>query len=48
MSNELSLNTLAVEIDSLHDQANYHAGTAVVYAAKCGAKLNEAKAKYAE
>ena len=43
MSNELSLNTLAVEIDSLHDQANYHAGTAVVYAAKCGQKLNEAK-----
>ncbi len=40
--NELT-QSLAIEIDSLHDQANYHAGQAVVYAARCGVKLLEAK-----
>ena len=44
MSNELTTNVLAVEIDSLHDEANYHAGQAVVYAVRCGAKLNAVKA----
>lgn len=47
MSNELTTNVLAVEIDSLHDEANYHAGQAVVFAVRCGAKLTEVKANLA-
>jgi hypothetical protein len=34
---------LAIEINALDNQANYHAGQAVVYAAKCGEKLAIAK-----
>jgi len=42
--NELSnLNNLAFEINTLHEQAESYANQAVVYAAKCGAKLIEAK-----
>lgn len=40
---ELALNTLAAEINILHDEAERHANMAVVYAARCGAKLLEAK-----
>jgi hypothetical protein len=43
--NDLTLNTLAAEINMLHDAANDAAATALHYAARCGAKLNEAKAK---
>lgn len=41
--NDLTLNTLAQEINALHYSAEHHAGQAVVYAARCGQKLIEAK-----
>lgn len=42
--NPVSLGSLAAEIDLLHDEAERHATTAVVYAARCGEKLIKAKA----
>jgi hypothetical protein len=46
MSNDLvSLDALAIEINALDEQANYHAGQAVIYAARCGEKLLLAKAQ---
>jgi chromosome segregation ATPase len=42
--NPASLGSLAAEIDLLHDEAERHATTAVVYAARCGEKLLKAKA----
>ena len=41
----LVLPALAAEINTLHDAANQAAATAIHYAARCGAKLNEAKAQ---
>ncbi len=46
--NELTLTaltTLAVKINALNEQANYHANQALVFAAKCGEKLLFAKAE---
>lgn len=37
------IQTLAAEINILHEEAERHANMAVVYAARCGAKLIEAK-----
>lgn len=46
MSNELTtLSALAAEINLLDEQANHHAGQAVIYAARCGEKLLLAKAQ---
>lgn len=41
---EIAFPALAVEINMLHEEAERHANMAVVYAARCGAKLLEAKA----
>ena len=40
-----SLGALAAEINLLHDEAERHATTAVVYAARCGDRLLKAKAQ---
>jgi chromosome segregation ATPase len=37
------LPSLAIEIDALHEQAETYANQAVIYAARCGARLLEAK-----
>lgn len=41
---EIAFPALAAEINFLHDEAERHANMAVVYAARCGAKLLEVKA----
>jgi len=43
MGTEMSLNTLAAEINILHESAQNAASSAIQYAARCGAKLNAAK-----
>ena len=43
--NDLTLTTLSAEINSLHRSAEHHVEQAIVYAARCGQKLIEAKAK---
>ena len=38
--NDLCLSTLAIEINGLNDQIEFHKGQAVIHAARCGVKLD--------